>query len=150
MAVMLPVVVGGAALGIDIGNQYISAQQLQVASDAGATDAAMLLLSQPTAKDLLAAANQGVSDTLSAGGFANTAQRTLSVSATQTSVTVTLTAPAANFFASALGIGPSTATVTSTAALNQGSACVLSLSNSSSGFVVTGNTTVNLVACAAR
>ncbi len=150
MAVMLPVVVGGAALGIDIGNQYISAQQLQVASDAGATDAAMLLLSQPTAKDLLAAANQGVSDTLSAGGFSNTAQRTLSVSATQTSVTVTLTAPAANFFASALGIGPSTATVTSTASLNQGSACVLSLSNSSSGFVVSGNTTVNLVSCAAR
>ena len=150
IAVVLPVVIGGAALGIDVGNEYITTQQLQVASDAGATDAAMLLLSQPTVKQLLAAARQGATDVLTAGGFANTAASAISVSATETAVTVTLSAPTSNFFAAALGVGPSTSTVTSTASLNQGSACVLTLSNASSGFVLSGSTSVNLVACAAR
>jgi hypothetical protein len=150
VAAMLPVSIGGAALAVDLGNQYISTQQLQTASDAGATDAGMLLLSQPTGSQLLAAAKQGVTDILTAGGFANTAQQTVSVSYTQTSVTVTLSAPTRNYFSVALGALAPVRTVTSTASLQQGSSCVLSLSNSSSGFVLSGSTSVNLVACAAR
>ena len=151
VAVMLPVLIGSAALAVDAGNEYISTQQLQIASDAGATDAAMLLLSQPTASELQAAAQQGATDILTAGGFANTQQMTVAVTAaTQTSVTVSVRAPATNFFSRVLGVGTPSVGVTSTASLQQGSACVLSLSGISSSLELAGSTAVDLIGCSAR
>ena len=138
VAMALPAMLGAAALAVDAGTYYAEQQRLQLAADAAAIGAALLLPNSPDNGDLQAAALQAAQDAtgnLVVGKLATP----VTVSATATTVTVTLSSQADGFFAPALNLTAPTLTATATAGLKPGPACVLALNPSISDAIEADN-----------
>jgi Flp pilus assembly protein TadG len=62
VALTLPVLIGAMGLAVDVGFLYVEHQRLQIAADAAATGAALLLPGTPSTAQLQAAALQAATD----------------------------------------------------------------------------------------
>jgi hypothetical protein len=129
-ALMMPSVLGGAAMAIDVGVWYRETERLQLAADAGAMGAARLLAADTAGTSAYQAAAlievNGV-----AGAHIGTLQTPVTVSVTSTSsqVTVTLYSTADSYLARVLGFSGPAISATATAGVTTASpaACVLAL-----------------------
>ena len=138
MALALPAVLGAAALAVDAGFDYVEQQRLQVAADAAAYGAALLLPNSPSTSDLQSAALQGAQDA-SASSVIGTLATPVTVSTSGTTVTVTLTSKADGFLAAALSLAAPTLTATATAGTKPGAPCVLALNPSAANAIEVDN-----------
>ena len=138
VALALPAMVGAAALAVDAGMYYVEQQRLQVAADAAAMGAALLLSGSPTTSELQSAALQAAQDA-SGSAVIGTLATPVSVSTNGTTVTVTLSSTANRFFAAALGSAAPTLSASATAGTKPGPACVLALNPSISDAIQVDN-----------
>jgi hypothetical protein len=134
-ALMLPSIIGGAAMAIDLGVWYREAERLQVAADAGAMGAAQLLAAKTAGTSAFqAAALIEVNGVTGGGTLIGTLRTPVTVSYTGTysQVTVTLNSTADSYLARVLGFtGPAiSATATAGATSPSPAACVLALGKS--------------------
>lgn len=129
VAVALPAIMGAAALAVDIGMYFLEQQRLQLAADAAAMGAALLLPNSPSTSDLQSAALQAARDA-SGNAVIGTLATPVNVSATATTVTVTLSSQANGFFAPVLNVLAPTLAATAMAGLKTGGSCVLALNPS--------------------
>ncbi len=129
VALAFPAALGAAALAVDAGIYYVDQQRLQLAADAAAMGAALLLPGGPSLSQMQSAALQGAQDA-AGGGLIGTLATPVGVSYTATSVTVTLTSQTQGFFALSLHAAAPTLTARATAGLKAGPACVLALNPS--------------------
>jgi Flp pilus assembly protein TadG len=126
VALAFPAALGAAALAVDAGIYYVDQQRLQLAADAAAMGAALLLPGSPSATEMQSAALQAAQDA-AGGALIGTLATPVGVSYTATSVTVTLTSQTQGFFSLSLHAAAPTLTARATAGLKAGPACVLAL-----------------------
>jgi Flp pilus assembly protein TadG len=138
MALALPAVFGAAALAVDAGFYYVEQQRLQVAADAAAYGAALLLPNQPSTSELQSAALQAAQDA-SGSSVIGTLATPVTVSTSGSTVTVTLTSKADGFLAAALSLAAPTLTATATAGTKPGAPCVLALNPSAPNAIEVDN-----------
>jgi len=129
VALTLPALIGAMALAVDVGFLYVEHQRLQIAADAAATGAALLLPGSPSTAQLQAAALQAATDA-SGSAMIGTIETPVTVSATTSSVTVKLVSQTQGFFAQALKTVAPSLTASATAGLRPLASCVLALSPS--------------------
>jgi Flp pilus assembly protein TadG len=130
-ALMMPAVLGGAAMAIDLGVWYRETERLQLAADAGAEGAARLLAADTAGATPYQAAALIEVNGVTGGTQIGTLQTpvTVSVTATWSQVTVTLNSTADSYLARALGFtGPAiSATAVAGVTTSAPAACVLAL-----------------------
>ncbi len=138
IALALPAVFGAAALAVDAGFYYVEQQRLQVAADAAAYGAALLLPNSPSTSDLQDAALQAAKDA-SSSAVIGKLMTPVTVSTSGSTVTVTLSATADGFLAAALSLAAPTLKATATAGTKPSGPCVLALSPSASNAIWVNN-----------
>ncbi len=125
-ALLLPALMALMGFAVDVGFFYVEQQRLQVAADAAAIGAALLLPNQPTTAQLQAAALQAANDA-TGGSLIGTLATPITVAATSSALTVTLASQSHGFFAPALQVMAPTLQAKATAGTKSSSACVLAL-----------------------
>ena len=125
-ALLLPALIAMMGFAVDAGFFYIEKQRLQIAADAAAIGAALLLPNAPTTAQLQAAALQAANDA-TGGNLIGTLATPITVTATSSSLTVTLASQSDGFFAPALQVIAPTLQAKATAGTKSSSACVLAL-----------------------
>jgi Flp pilus assembly protein TadG len=142
-ALMLPALLGAAAMAVDLGIWFRETERLQLAADAGAEGAARLLPLSTTGTSAYQAAALIEVNGVTGGTTIGTLQTpvTVSVGTNWSSVTVTLHSKASSYLAGALGFsGPSlSATATATAVTTTPATCVLALSGSAAPAIQVDN-----------
>jgi Flp pilus assembly protein TadG len=137
-ALLLPSVVAIMALVVDVGFFYLEQQRLQIAADAAAVGAALLLPNSPTTAQLQAAALQAADDA-TGGTLLGTLTTPVTVNATSSSLTVTLATQSDGFFAPALQMVAPKLQAKATAGTKQSASCVLALSTASAVAIQVDN-----------
>ena len=149
---MLPLVVGGAAYGVETTYWYLTRLQLQNAADAAAMAGAMDKRSGYATSTIQASATKAATD----NGFVNSSPNTITINAPPTSgaagsqaVEVILTAKAKRFFTAVFSNADVNVRARAVARYQTaGNACVLALNTSASGAAnFQGSTTLNLTSC---
>lgn len=137
VALALPALLGTAALAVDAGVYFVEQQRLQLAADAAAMGAALLLPASPTTSQLQSAALQAAQDA-TGGGVSGTMAAPV-VNATATTVTVTLTSQADAFLTPVLKLAAPSLSARATAGLKASSSCVLALNTSEQDAIQVDN-----------
>ena len=142
IAVMLPVLLAAAGLGVDAGTWQREEIRLQLATDAAAMGAGRLLAGQSASMAQFQAAAMLEADAVSAQRWVGTLNPTptVSVAANWTTVTVTLTSQANSYFSPLIGFTAPTLSASATSGLSVTSAaCVLALNTSASPAIAVNN-----------
>jgi Flp pilus assembly protein TadG len=146
---IIPVLIGFAALGIDIGSAFSRQRQMQVVADASAYSGAASLVQNAVGKTLGATYYaEEAQSTAAAGGFANGGNITVTPSLNAVGDTVTVTITEQRNWALAglfLGANNHTTAVQAVAKVNVvNNYCILALGCSAKGYgiLVQGNTSV--------
>lgn len=142
IAVMLPVFIAAAGIGIDYGIWQREATRLQLAADAAAMGAGRLLAAQTASGSDLQSAAMAEANAVTAGLWIGTLNPTpsIAVAGNWSTVTVTLTSQATQYFTQLIGVTPPALTATATAGLiATPSACVLALSTTASPAIAVNN-----------
>jgi Flp pilus assembly protein TadG len=142
IAVMLPVLLAAAGLGVDAGTWQREEIRLQLATDAAAMGAGRLLAGQTASMAQFQAAAMLEADAVSAQRWVGTLNTTptVSVAANWTTVTVTLTSQANSYFSPLIGFTAPTLSASATSGLSVTSAaCVLALNTSASPAIAVNN-----------
>jgi len=142
IAVMLPVFIAAAGVGIDYGIWQREASRLQLATDAAAMGAGRLLAAQTASAAQLTAAAMAEANAVTGQSWAGTLNQTptVTVAANWSTVTVTLTSQADGYFSQLVGVSAPTLRATAEAGLAvQNTACVLALSTTASPAIAVNN-----------
>jgi Flp pilus assembly protein TadG len=142
IAVMLPVLLAAAGLGVDAGTWQREEIRLQLATDAAAMGAGRLLAAQTATLAQFQAAAMLEADAVSSQHWVGTLNTTptVSVAANWTTVTVTLTSKANSCFSPLIGFTAPTLSATAMSGLSvTSSACVLALNTSASPAIAVNN-----------
>ncbi|HUB14313.1 MAG TPA: hypothetical protein VMB34_20345 [Acetobacteraceae bacterium] len=142
IAVMLPVFIAAAGVGIDYGIWQREASRLQLAADAAAMGAGRLLAAQTASAAQFAAAAMAEANAVTGESWVGTLNQTptVTVAANWSTVTVTLTSHANAYFSPLIGVSAPTLTASATSGLAvQNTACVLALSTTASPAIAVNN-----------
>jgi Flp pilus assembly protein TadG len=142
IAVMLPVLIAAAGLGVDTGTWQREEIRLQLATDAAAMGAGRLLAGQTASMAQFQAAAMLEAKAVSAQNWVGTLNQTptVSVAANWTTVTVTLTSQANSYFSPLIGFAAPALSASATSGLSvSSSACVLALSTSAAPAIAVNN-----------
>jgi len=142
IAVMLPVFIAAAGVGIDYGVWQREANRLQLAADAAAMGAGRLLAAQTATAAQFKAAAMAEANAVTGSSWVGTLNQTptVTVAANWSTVTVTLTSQADGYFSQLVGVSAPSLSASATAGLSvQNSACVLALSTSASPAIAVNN-----------
>jgi Flp pilus assembly protein TadG len=142
IAVMMPVLLAAAGLGVDVGIWQREEIRLQLATDAAAMGAGRLLAGQTASMAQFQAAAMLEADAVSAQRWVGTLNPTptVSVAANWTTVTVTLNSQAAGYFSPLIGFTAPALSASATSGLSVTSAaCVLALNTSASPAIAVNN-----------
>jgi Flp pilus assembly protein TadG len=143
IAVMMPVVLGMAGLGVDLGLWQRETVRLQLAADAAAMGAARLLPAQTASASTLQAAALAEANAVTGGAHIGTLnqQPTVTRAANWSTVSVILSSKADSYLSQVLGIAAPTlsAGATAGAIAKPATACVLALSSTAAQAIAVNN-----------
>lgn len=146
VALMAPVLIGGAALIMDAGVWFVQQCRLQLATDAAAHSAAFLLLdtslqSQSVATQASAFQSVALAEAQGVGGnlIASLQTPSVGVASNWESVTVTMSVTGDSFLSGAFGFAAPTLSASATAGLTPPSSCVLALNTSAAEAIHVDN-----------
>ncbi|HVC61982.1 MAG TPA: pilus assembly protein TadG-related protein [Acetobacteraceae bacterium] len=142
IAVMLPVVVAAAGLGVDYGIWQREAIRLQLAADAAAMGAGRLLPGHTASVANFQAAAIAEANAVTAGSWVGTLNQVpgISVAEDWSSVAVTLSSQADSYFSRLIGVsGPTLHAGATSGRAVQNTACVLALSGSAASAILVDN-----------
>ena len=142
MAVMMPVVLAAAGVGIDYGIWQREAVRLQLAADVAAMGAGRLLAAQTASKTDLQNAAMAEVDAVTSGRWIGRLNRTptVSVAPDWSSVSVTLNSQADSYVTRIIGVrGPALHASATAGRLVQTTSCVLALNGTASQAILVDN-----------
>ncbi|WP_283811026.1 MULTISPECIES: pilus assembly protein TadG-related protein [Bradyrhizobium] len=150
-ALLMPVLVGTAGLGTEVGWWYYKHKNMQSAADSGAVSAATAAASgaDPLSEAKAVAANYGYADAANNVTVTlNQPPKTGSHTSDLQAIEVIVSQPQQRLLSSLFGSGPVLITARAVALPNSGTGCVLALNSSASPAVnVSGGNQLNLIKC---
>ncbi len=142
IAVMLPVLLGAAGIGMDVGTWQREEIRLQLAADAAAMGAGRLLAGQTATAAQFKAAALAEANAVTSQNWVGTLNQTptVTVAANWSTVSVTLTSRASIYFSQIIGVAAPSLTASATSGLSvPTTACVLALNGTAAQAIAVNN-----------